>query len=754
MSTAWDRVKVLYRRLPPNSTAVLLIILAVLVANAAYLTGFADSNTISWTANISQVFCHGTCARPAIDPNVGFITQALGHLSATDLLHGHLPWWNYFEGLGQPLVGEMQSAALFPLTLLLALPSGLLWFHICLEVLAGVSTFLLAKRLGLPALFATAGGVLFALNGTYAWLGNSVLNPIAFLPMLVLGIEMLFDGARDGSRKGWYVAAIALALSIYAGFPEVAYFDGLFAGGWAVVRFFDLPANVRLTAARRLGLSGLVGLVLALPVLIPFYDFAKVANVGIHTGAVAGVAHMSVHEVPMFFDPYIYGTLLVNPKALVFWDIGGYFTASITALALVGMLGRRLRPLRIFLGAWVLAAAMGAFNTLDFRHVWNVLPLVKTATFARYVMPSCELAMILLAVLAAADLAANQRLRRVVSATSAFVLALLAWGVYEARAGNEGLVLGTKTRLFYLAFHAMPFVAVLAILAACWFFKGRMVPLAVAGVLVLETIFMFMVPPVQSPSKVVVDQAPITFLRTNQGQFRYLDLFVLTPNWGSQYGINSLAAIDLPFPKAFTNLIQTRLYPGLTPDNQFVIHNGLADIIAMQHQVADHFAAYLATSTKYLMMPIGVTLIPALSALGVHQVFGDQMASIYEMPGPRPFFSAASASCTVMSPDINTAVVNCPQGPTTLLRTELSMAGWQAFVNGRAVDITTVDGVYQSVAVPQGPSTVTYRFVPPHERYAVLAGLLAALFLATSWVRERRPEWFRRRSPGRPAISE
>ena len=38
-----------------------------------------------------------------IDPNVGFVTEADGHLAALDLLHGHLPWWNYFEGLGQPL---------------------------------------------------------------------------------------------------------------------------------------------------------------------------------------------------------------------------------------------------------------------------------------------------------------------------------------------------------------------------------------------------------------------------------------------------------------------------------------------------------------------------------------------------------------------------------------------------------------------------------------------------------------------------
>ena len=89
-----------------------------------FVLGLANNDPISWTAGISHELCHVTCGRPMIDPNVGFITQAIGHQSAIDLLHGHLPWWNYYEGLGQPLVGEMQSAAFFPLTLLFALSVG------------------------------------------------------------------------------------------------------------------------------------------------------------------------------------------------------------------------------------------------------------------------------------------------------------------------------------------------------------------------------------------------------------------------------------------------------------------------------------------------------------------------------------------------------------------------------------------------------------------------------------------------------
>jgi uncharacterized membrane protein YfhO len=65
------------------------------------------------------------------------------------------------------------------------------------------------------------------------------------------------------------------------------------------------------------------------------------------------------------------------------------------------------------------------------------------------------------------------------------------------------------------------------------------------------------------------------------------------------------------------------------------------------------------------------------------------------------------------------------------------MAGWQAYVNGKLVTIRTSDGVYQSVPVPAGTSTVTYTFLPPHEKLAMLAGLLALLFFLGAWVLER-----------------
>jgi hypothetical protein len=118
--------------------------------------------------------------------------------------------------------------------------------------------------------------------------------------------------------------------------------------------------------------------------------------------------------------------------------------------------------------------------------------------------------------------------------------------------------------------------------------------------------------------------------------------------------------------------------------------------------------------------------------------FTDPRVTIYQLPHPQAYFSASSRSCTVTSSSYDQAVVNCPNGAATLVRTELSMSGWSATVNAKGVPITTVDGVYQSIPVPQGSSTVSFSFTPPHVIYAFLLALFALAFLCWSWVRERR----------------
>ena len=107
-----------------------------------------------------------------------------------------------------------------------------------LEIVAGLATYLLLRRISLHRWASLAGAAAFALNGTFAWFAHAPVNPIAFLPLLLLGIELAYAATLEGRRNGWRLIAIAGALSFYAGFPEVAYIDTLlaicwFGGDWA-----------------------------------------------------------------------------------------------------------------------------------------------------------------------------------------------------------------------------------------------------------------------------------------------------------------------------------------------------------------------------------------------------------------------------------------------------------------------------------------------------------------------------------------
>jgi len=712
-----------------------LIVLAIVAGNMAFVIFGYEPSPIWWTASVSSRVCLWACGAPTLDPNVGYITQPLGHLAAMDLLHGHLPWWNYYEGLGQPLAGEMQSAALFPLTLLFLLPAGLLFMHLTLQFIAGAATYFLLRRLGLGATWATLAGALFALNGTFAWIGNAAVTPIAFMPLLLLGIERCYDSSLSRRRGSWGLVALAVAMSIYAGFPEMAYLDGLFCVGWAVTRWWGLERSQRRGAAARVGLGGVVGVTLALPIIVPFFDFIKEANIGAHAAQGLSAAQTSASSLPILVNPFLSGVLFGGSSATPN-NLLGYFTATVGVFALVGLFGPRLRALRWFLAGWILLVLAGVMNFLELRHAWNLIPAMKTVAFARYIWPTTELAAIILAVAGLSDLVERGASRSLARWSTLGVTLFALSGVFLVSPLGDHIT--GSYRIAVVALIVTPFVALAATAYVLTYGAPDVTRRALVAIMVAESVVYFAVPAFRSPLSLTMATDSITYLQTHQGLHRFVTLGVITPNWGSQYGLNEINAIDLPLPTTFDNFIHNDLAPSLNIPRTFM----LPFTPGAENEVAAHIANYESLGVLYVVTQ-RKPLTPALLALGMTEVAHDAQSVVYQLPQAEPFYVTQSP-CAQSNVGVDHVNVTCAQA-TTLTRLEMPMAGWTARVNGVVTPLSTSpDGLRQVVSLPAGTSTVTFDFLPPHEVPAAWAAALALAVLPTSWMRRRRPRRTRR----------
>jgi hypothetical protein len=753
------------------------VVAAVLLANVLALTGVVDVNPlgpIGITATaVQRGFLPGQWFT---DPNIGWTSQALGRLAATDWLHGVVPWWNPYEGLGAPLAAGMQSAALFPPTLLLALPDGQLLFHVTLEITAGLATWFLVRELGCSRSIATLGGVLFALDGTLAWFGNAPANPVAFLPLVLLGLERLWR-RQELDHAGVVIVAAGVALSIYAGFPETAYLDGLCIAAWFAYRLACRREGGRSRFGLGAGLGAVSGVALAAPLLLAFTSYLRDADVGPHAGTLATL-HEHAASLPMIGLPYLYGPIAAfagsDPTHELgsYWgDAGGYVTAGVLAMAVVGLVAGRAedRGLRFLLGGVAGVLTLWIFGVPPFQAVLSHgVPGASDVMVDRYAMPVVELACVLLACLGAGAVAAGgERARRAAVAGGAAALAVVAGSLLAAHHTVqlvEGRAPAYRRYAVAMLIWVFVVVAVLTVataVAAAAPAGGRRRRLAggVAGaVLALDAMAMFAVPQLSAPRSVAVDTAPVTYLRANLRTGRLFSLWVYHADYGGYFQLAALDSDDLPVPKSWAAYV----HANLAPDADATIFDGRRVAAGGPDASADllaHLAAYEAVGVRYVvaqaaLRPFGPG--PAYEE-GVRAVWSDRFVTIWALPSPAPPVIASGGPCRLEGGATGagggtTVEADCV-APATLVRSELDLAGWTATVDGRAVPVSPAAGGLQSVALPAGEHEVVFSYAPPQLRLGEGlggAGLLAVLLGPPGARRVRRR---RSASTGVPARS-
>jgi hypothetical protein len=661
-----------------------------------------------------------------IDPNDGFTADALGRAAADSWLHGHVPYWNSNEGLGAPLAGEMQSGAFSPLVLLRHWPSGALWLRIVLELVAGLSTVALLVRLGLTRAAATLGGVLFALNGTHAWLANAVFAPIAFLPVVVLGIEEAVARSRSGRGGGYGWIAVGMSLSIVAGFPEVAYLDGLLIGLWAVVRFFQLEPSSRRSLVVKVSGGLVMGVALAAPALAAFLDFLRVADVGGHSGAFS-TRHLDRRFLSTMLLPYTAGPIFGGGTAASnhFWsDTGGYLGVSTVGLAVLGLVTPGWRALKFALGAFALLVTVRIFGMVWFMTpLWNLVPGVRTVAFYRYAWPSLEFAVAVLAALGADRIVRRQRGdRNAAVALSVFGVCFLAL-VWQARSNVQQIAAWWgRVPVAVLTVGGATLVVLVLVASTWWTERVRWMPWLLGAVVVAETVVLFAFPQMSaSRSAARIDAAPVQFLQSHLGTDRFLTLGPISPNYGSAFGIAELNVNDLPIPKGWARFVRSELRSGARPENFVAVSTD---------EFLANTDAYANAGVRYVVVAAGDDATAVARDASLRHVLSSDTSDVFELPDPRPYFAAAG--CTTHFVGRTQVTVSC-DAPAVLHRLELSMPGWSATINGRSVPVVSTANGLQSVDLRAGSSVVRFQFEPPYISWAwTLTALACVIPIAMS----------------------
>jgi hypothetical protein len=135
--------------------------------------------------------------------------------------HGALPYWNPYMNYGQPLLENPNLLFFYPYTLfIILLPIDLAYpLHYVIHfALAGIGTFLLARRWGQSRQAAFFAGFVFAFSGPLLSLGNLYNHAAcaAWMPWALLATDRAVQGR---TARPWILLTLVFSLQFLAAEP-------------------------------------------------------------------------------------------------------------------------------------------------------------------------------------------------------------------------------------------------------------------------------------------------------------------------------------------------------------------------------------------------------------------------------------------------------------------------------------------------------------------------------------------------------
>jgi Bacterial membrane protein YfhO len=700
---------------------------------------------------------------------------------------GEIPLWNPYQAAGAPHAANMQSAVFDLLLLGVNLhPTPLIWdlSMVAAFMLGAAAAYLFGRILGLGVVPAVVSSAAFSLSGYFfLYSNNHFSRSYVFLPLLFLLVELVLRSRRFLPVFG---LASAVAANIYIGMPEASFFVIGSASVYAVVRLVQgrTTTAMRISIAR-LGGAGVVGLLLASPLVLMFLEYESLSfNIhkpefarGSETAPAWGVLHWIVPWFPGAPEP---------PR--------NWVGAAVGISALVAVSGRyetkRLHAWFFFTLGTLLLVKSYDFEVLEWV---GRVPVVKLVVFPAYAAAVVSFAFAVLAgigvqVLWNRDLRLRRFLTLVVSVSIVLVVVLTS--------SDRLLVIVEEVQTVWIR---GAFFAVLAIAAVVLASRlgGRWGAVVFAGVILSE--LAMLVPSDGYPKRAEPYLTPgwMTLVRTAQGGEPHSRVFALDgklyPNTAGALGLQDIRVLDAMYIGRYVRYVRTFLQPDMfdrftgeeanprlngnpmfdalgvravlskrdlanVPDFRFlgrdrdtrVYENTSAYprawIVHDVHVVGDEDDAFEFLQARARRSD-GAFIVNGFDPRREAVVEHDRETTdqkLRALQGGRTQCNAGRDRTTIERYSAGSVTLRVDAACAGLLvLPDTYFPGWKATVNGRVRAIYPTDGAFRGLTVPKGTSRVEFRYEPrafPIGIALAVAGLVAfaVIWLVSGWRRRSR----------------
>jgi hypothetical protein len=751
-----------WRRMVPGSLSVAWLVVAGVVLLVPALLHGTHIGTYDL---LSQ---HGLSSRAGVIPhNWVNNDQSDEMIPWSDLVwkqvhQGHLPLWNPYNGLGLPLAFNWQSA---PMSL-----ASLVGYLVPLQyaydvgmvvtlIVAGTGVFALARQLRLGFLASVIAGSVFELSGPLTgWLGYPHAQVMAWAGWFFAGALLVIR--RERRMRGITLFAVALAMMVYSGQPEVFAVFGLTLVVFVVVLMVQRTTLVKGAGPIFLPIVDLAvgivaGLALAAPLALPGLQAIARSNRSSTGNGGALQIHNFIYFITQGFDGLPIVGSHVFGESLFYQETVAYVGIITVVLAVLGLtLGYRRPEIIAFSVVAVLMLAIVFVPPLN--RAMNSLPILGRVNWDRALMPT----VLSLAVLSGFGLDAlvrsheDRRVRR--SATWCFlgaITALLVIFVFGRgnlpsifagirRSSFIGPALGLTAGLLVLLILGLanrsgdgwrPSPKAVGCAAGMILLAAQTAWLVSAGSPLLSSSPTYLTPTyAESVLQKAVGSATVGFGDDQCGSLgigvsendafgvREFDAYdPINPadfysSWAMNAGTSAGPTIFNEFCPAITNAAEARLY-------------GIGFVLEQTGSSG----------------PQGGVFVRDIGNESLYRIPGASTATLTALPssGALPSVQAQGSPVKVDRPDATTWRIKTEGSVSQVLRLRLSNEpGWHATLDGRPLRLDSFAGAMLQARIPPGAHTVSLQYWPSALTWGIaLAGVsLAGLTVGCIAERKRR----------------